>query len=244
MKTEIDIIVEDIVATLPPLASDAVLVREIVAHLLENKPRVEVDEAFRASLRQELLQSINTHKNTKSTLSPWWFIYIAPVGVTAVLLILLQPSQTQAPQDFYETSTMPSESSLKMDNRAGSEEQSRAMTPEADMDGGYAYSSADVFAISTSPDRSGFVLDYISLSRPGFVVVATPQGVQVATSRLIPSGEHEGISLAATRPLQQGIIYTAHFYYDNGDGVYIEAEENPALDENGEPLTVLTSVTN
>lgn len=244
MKTEIDIIVEDICASDPALAGEAVLVRKIVMQLMENRPHAEVNDAFRTRLRQELLQSISVQKNTKSTLSPWWFIYIAPVGVTAVLLILFQPTLTQAPQDSYETSSMPAESSLKMDDSAGREEQFRAMNPEADMDSGYAYGGADVFAISTTPDRAGFVLDYISLSRPGFVVVTTSQGVKVATSDLVPDGENEGISLPATRPLQKGVIYTAHLYYDNGDGVYIEGEDELVLDEKGEPLTVLTSVTN
>jgi hypothetical protein len=213
--------------------------------MVEHRPQVVIDDAFRARLRSELLQSAPAKAKTKAKPSPypWWLIYTAPLGVTAVLLLLLQPTLTEAPHGLFESPMVPSSSSLQMESDADSFDAYSTMSKEAGLREETAYDNPDIFTASISADRTTLEIGFISLSRPGFVILSSEDGV-VAESELILAGEQENISIPTKQSLQSGIIYTAMLYYDNGDGVYSEGQEEIALAEDGNPMVVPTSVTN
>lgn len=242
MKSKIDIIVEDICATDPTLGEDVVLLRQIIEELIEHKPAVQVDDAFKARLRQELLESVSAQAVITPSPYPWWLLYTVPFGVTAVLFLLLQPDLLQAPQNMYEVPMTPADSMLKMDERV-SDESASIMAPQSDMGDEQANYSADIFTVSASVNQAQVMIEYISLSRPGYVLISSVEGV-VAVSSIIETGESEGVTINLNVPLAKEVIYTAMLYYDNGDGVYVEGEEELAVGQDGQSLSVMFGVTN
>ena len=234
MKTDIDTLVKDICATHPELAEDTVAVRALVAELIEHQPMVPIDESFKTRLRAELVDQVKRRSAQKTGL-PWWLIYTVPVGVTAVLLLMVYPDLVSSPNQAPMTDmAYPArDASLKMD-----EESARTWSTEMDDAGIGAESnmvSTDFFTASFSSNRLFVEVAYLNLSQPGFIVVRGREGM-VAISELILPGEHVSLSISMTQPVMPGAVYTATLYYDTGDGLFVEGVDPVAYDQFGQPI--------
>ncbi|MFZ2253293.1 MAG: hypothetical protein WAW13_03960 [Minisyncoccia bacterium] len=244
MKPDIDIIVKEILAENPELALEASALRALVIELSEKQPLVTVDPAFRARLRAELLKGAVTHKEKRSTL-PWWLIYTVPVGVTALLLLVMQPSYTTTPIEPTSTdsfdvgpSMMQIEGGATMKAPNGSNLSREAGFSEDTMAGSAPFSSNDFFTAAFMPNRQAVRFSYLSLSVPAFISVSGPEG-NVLVSELILPGEHTNLVLPVIGMITSGADYTATLYYDNGDAVFTEGNEIMALNPTGTPISMI-----
>lgn len=95
MDTQTDIL-DDIYRLDPSLREEDEAVRALVTDLLAKRPLVVPDQAFVARLRAELVGA--TVANPGLVRSPWYF-YAAPVGVFALLLLMLVPRYVTSPTE-------------------------------------------------------------------------------------------------------------------------------------------------
>lgn len=238
MKHDIDTLVADICAAYPELAGDAVAVRAIVSELVASQPTVTVDESFKTQLRAKLLMKSVEQRSVKKNTMPWWLMYTVPVGVVAVLLLVVYPDHATAPQQpvGIEMTYPAADSSFKINQDAMQDERSAVMET-ADMDGAATFASSDFFTATFVSERSSVRVSYITLSQPGFVVVSGESGV-VAMSEILIPGEHTEVEFAVSTQVQSGKAYTATLFYDNGDGVYTEEFDFVAYDLSGVPVSM------
>ncbi len=96
MKPDIETIVQDILKDTPELALEAEAIRVLVSERVAKQPTVAVAEAFRARLRAQLVSAAVVPQE-KRALLPWWLVYTVPVGLTALLLLVIQPPYATAP---------------------------------------------------------------------------------------------------------------------------------------------------
>jgi hypothetical protein len=234
MKTDIDTLVKDICAAQPELAEDAVAARALVAELIEHQPMVPIDESFKLRLRTELVDQVKRRSAQKAGL-PWWLIYTVPVGVTAVLLLMVYPDLVSSPSQVPMTDmAYPArDASLKMDEES-------ARTWSADMEDGDIEAesnmvSTDFFTASFSSNRLFVEVAYLNLSQPGFIVVRGREGMVAISDPILP-GEHTGLSISMAQRAIPGAAYTATLHYDTGDGLFVEGVDPVAYDQFGQPI--------
>jgi cytoskeletal protein RodZ len=237
MKPDIDIIVKDILAEDPELGLEVSALRALVSELAEKRPDVTVDATFRNELRTKLLHELYVRKEKRTRL-PWWLIYTVPVGVTAMLLIMVRPTATVVPTMPAPTSTESFDAApamLEME-RGASKRSAEMGDAAASADASMMYEapagSADFFTAAFTSDRMAVRLAYVSVSTPAFVVVTDATGV-VATSDLLLPGEQTNLELLLAKAATPGATYTATLHYDNGDGVFNTVDDMPALDAAG-----------
>jgi len=239
MKHDIDTLVADICASHPELAGDVSAVRALVTELIDRQPTVSIDATFKANLRARLLATA-PRPTTPKLAVPWWFIYTVPVGVTALLLLVIAPNLATAPQPTTIPNSIAPEadSSLKI---APDDAGTRTMlntTMDADTMATESVSTTvDFFTATFADSNHTLTISYLSLSQPGFVVLTGPEGV-VATSELLLPGEYTEHTVPITLPLTPGTTYTATLHYDNGDDVFTPDFDFPALNQFGEPVNM------
>ncbi len=241
MKPDIDKIVEDILAADPELGLEASALRALVAELSEYQPVVAVDAAFRNRLRSELLQAVPAPKTSRHAL-PWWLIYTVPVGVTAVLLLLVHPSPTTLPPattDSYETAPATLEMDAGASKRSGDMSDESMSTGLADdtMPYGAQEATSDFFTAAFTDSRNSVRVSYVSVSAPAFIRVTGEAG-EVVVSDLIPPGEQTNIEILLPVTVSAGATYIATLHYDNGDGVFNQTDDMPAQDGAGLPVSM------
>ncbi|MEZ4195247.1 MAG: hypothetical protein R3B53_02505 [Candidatus Paceibacterota bacterium] len=238
MKQDIDTLVTDICTVYPELTKEVASVRALVTELVTHSPKVDIDDTFKARLRSEVLGRVKDKVKPKVAV-PWWLIYTVPVGVTAVLLLVVYPNLATAPiaeplAPMEMENVSPAGSMMKM----GGEESADMWSTTMEMgDAGLETSvmSADYFTATFSPDGRSINLAYAILSQSGFVVVSGPEGV-VAISELMLPGEQVDVRLPMVSAVKSGVTYSATLYYDNGDGVFDLGIDLVAHDYSGQPV--------
>ncbi len=259
MKPDIDIIVKDLLAQNPDLEIEAGVLRVLVADMLAGQPTVSVDPAFRARLRAELLERVSAPKEKPLGL-PWWLVYTVPFGVAAILFLVVQPSPTSVPLPSAPTmdtrtmgdvppDTTPDESApaMMMDTGMGggaskkSVESSDAATSAGFADEAMMYEAAavagDSFVATFTKDRKAIQFTTIVVSAPAFVRITSPDGAALVSGLLAP-GEYTDLLLPMGTTVTRGGTYTATLYHDNGDTVFMAADDLPVYDAIGMPITV------
>jgi hypothetical protein len=96
MKPDIDSIIEELRTDTPDLTVEDGVLRAVLLELIAKQPAVAIDEAFRVRLRAELMKGEAAPAEKRFAL-PWWFAYTVPVGLTALLLLVIQPPYATAP---------------------------------------------------------------------------------------------------------------------------------------------------
>ncbi|MCU0678457.1 MAG: DUF4115 domain-containing protein [Candidatus Pacebacteria bacterium] len=243
MKPDIDTIVKDLLAAEPELTLEASALRALVAELTEHQPAVTVDAAFRARLRSELLEALPAPKVSRTRVQlPWWLIYTVPVGVTAILLLVVQPTPTTLPPtapDSYESAPAMYEMEPGASKRSGEMSEESMSTGLADdtMSFPAPVGTNDFFTAAFTENRDAVRVAYVSVSAPAFIRVTGDTG-EVLVSKLLPPGEQTNIELSLPSTVTVGVTYTATLHYDNGDGVFSAVDDMPALDTAGTPIAM------
>ncbi len=236
MKPDTDTIIAEILAEHPELASEESSLRALVVELEGSRPNVSVDAAFKQSLRNRLMAEGVAKPKKSAAVLPWWLLYTVPVGITALLLLVVQPESVTAPQApsgeaLYESApTM-----MKMEEGAA-----RSMTaPVADEESAMLAPAGtnDFFTAAFTPDRQSLRVSYLTLSAPAYLIVSGRDGVVAQSSLMLP-GEHTNLIVPFAGGLVSGAAYEAILYYDNGDGVYTEGFEVMAVSTAGTPVSV------
>jgi hypothetical protein len=232
MKPDIDSIIKDIVAADPKLGLEASTLRAVVEELALKQPVVTVDAAFRDRLRSELLRQMPAPKESRLTL-PWWIIYTVPFGVTAILLLVVQPSYTTLPPTPTSVDTdVTAPATLQMDGGAGkrSSDMSTESAPAGfsgdTMEHQAPVGTNDFFTAAFTPDRTAVRFAYIYVSAPAFILVTGNEG-EVLVSNLLLPGEQTNLEIPLKVTVTRGATYTATLYYDNGDGVFNSVDDRP-----------------
>jgi hypothetical protein len=244
MEDHLKQILDELFALDPTLRKEEDLVRVLVLEMLNNKPNVTIDESLRQMVKARLLAQFETAKTPvrmESSLS--WLWYTAPVGVTALLLLLTTPqlgnnSAPHLPVDSSyarEVSVPPRKaSSPSMDNTqaksAGVNKESRATS---DAEEGLPLSDMMVpFAEETNPQnntifintqKAGFALyiDSVVADDTAFIVIrdittSEIQGITEVGSLTLGTP----IKMVLDKPLLAGFVYEAALYLDTGDGIF------------------------
>lgn len=243
MAELIDDIIKDLIASDESLATDEPALRQVILAMQKSKPDLKLDDNFKARLRQDLVGRVDTKKPIVS-LFPWWTIYAAPLGVTLLLFMLIQPNEmpltpTQVEESIEMAPMMYSapggemESRMMKDAQIGTEE----IVHDALMSS--PVSGSDVFGVNFLEDGLGLVVSYFEVSQPAFVVVKDDQGEIVAVSEILMPGVTTEISVQLFKPLDKGYVYHTYLYYDNGDLEFrVNSDTDSLRLDNGEPLTI------
>jgi hypothetical protein len=262
MKPDIDTIVKDLLTQNPDLAIEASTLRALVAEMVAHQPVVSVDDAFRARLRAELLARVAVPKEKRLAL-PWWLIYTVPFGVTAVLLLVVQPSPSSVPippaatptPDARTTGDVPPDTAtyesapammMDMGDMGGGASKKAAESSDAATSASFAEDAmlydaptvaSDFFTADFTPDRKAIQFTYMVVSAPVFVRITSPDGSTLASGLLAP-GEYTDLLLPMGTTIARGGTYTATLYHDNGDGVFTMDGDTPVLDASGSPVSL------
>ncbi len=243
MKTDINKIVKEVLAENPDLSLEVSELQALVSELSEKRPSVTVDPVFRARLRAELLSRSVSHKEKRSVL-PWWLIYTVPVGVTALLIFVIQPTSTTAPlvptnTDSFDSapSVIQMEEGSMMKAVDESNPSHEAGYSEDVTEASESFGSNDFFTVAFTPDRQQVRFSYLFLSAPAFISITGPEGI-IFTSNLFLPGEHTNLMLPLNVIISSGATYTATLYYDNGDTVFTEGEDIVALNPTGVSISM------
>jgi hypothetical protein len=97
--------------------------------------------------------------------------------------------------------------------------------------------TGDFFTAAFTDNRTAIRLAYIAVSAPAFVRVTDEAG-EVLVSDLIAPGEQTNLELPLPGSVTVGVTYTATLHYDNGDGVFTLADDLPAQDATGNPISM------
>lgn len=257
MKPDIDTIVKDLLTQNPDLEIEAGVLRVLVAEMVAHQPVVSIDDAFRARLRTELLEHAVAAKRQRPAL-PWWLIYTVPFGVTAVLLLVVQPSPSSVPIPPAATPTTDTRTIGDVPPDTATYESAPAMMMDmGDMEGGASRKAAessdaatsasfaedamlydaqpvasDFFTADFTPDRQAIQFTYMVVSAPAFVRITSPDGSTLASGLLAP-GEYTDLLLPMGTTITRDGTYTVTLYHDNGDGVFTVDGDTPVLDASG-----------
>ena len=258
MKDSLELIIKDIYALDPSLVERDVEVRALVSAFSAKKPVVEIDAQFVASLRGELLTAAPVSKVIQVTPSPWWMVYGAPVGVMAILLLMLiprdTPVQNQAP---VEESSPVMEAEVFMDIAPSAADMKRSM-PTDDSEAGAATMmmeadttmmsvepSGDTFSISTQVPGDVVFVDFVTLTQPGFLVIQAylPEGPGevLGLSPLLAVGSAQQIEIRLSVETEPEQTFYATLYLDDGDGLFVPKTDMLVYDMAGNPLQQIFS---
>ncbi len=232
-------------------------VRSLVFAMLENKPSIVPDIAIKAAVKARLLAEFHMDKPVRS---PWtdWLWYMAPIGVAAVVILMMIPS-VPGPTTPYvpgnnippvlrsgggETMTAPKTTPTLP---AATKMEAAEVAPEADMkmmampqnDSGVALrKDGELMEVELfSPTKA--VFSRVVVAEPSFVVVrSADSGVVVASSDTLAPGMHQGLELPIKENFMSG-MYEAVMYRDIGsDNIWEAGVEPLLLNEDGTPYSV------
>lgn len=238
MMRDIDTLVTDICNTYPELAGEIASVRALVTELIENQPTVDINEAFKSRLRTKLILEANNRPKPLVAI-PWWFVYTVPVGITAILLIIVYPNLATAPQPLAPTADMvsPAGSMMKLGEEEESFDSHSTFMENNEVQTKRMMVVPDYFTATFMSNSQSIKVAYATVSQPGFIVLSGPEGV-VAHSELLLPGEYMDLVLAVARPVQPGVTYTATLYYDNGDSTFSTEADFGASDSSGQLISM------
>lgn len=228
MTPELEKLVNELCAFDSELAKDPKVIARLVAELQHAKPGVVIDDAFRMRLRDELLRTYTNTKPVPNNRLPWWILYTAPLGVTALLLILVRPALTP-PSDMVPLHTPETATGdmMKMGPTTADDSYSREATGDM-LQTNTMQSKTEYFTASITNDS--VLITYLTATQSGYIVVTDSAGEVMAMSELLNPGEHTDYTFAARMPFKSGTIYTVTLHYDNGDGIYTPVEDVPVID--------------
>lgn len=250
MVPTLENLVRDIIALDPSLASEEEAVRTLVAELIKRKPVIAPDAAFVRELKKTLLApSVAENKPVPGL--PFWLVYAAPVGVVAVLVLMLLPRQDNSVTPVPEV-VMPIEEARLFTTEPEAASQKQSDTPAPEDTALFSTLSlptdvGDSFALAPEPNGESVLIEYIAVTAPSFVVVegVGNDGVSAVSngvSTLILPETTTPLVIELTVPLLPEQLYTATLYRDNGDGVFSVLADHPVLDASGAPLQQLFSL--
>jgi hypothetical protein len=258
MENTLEKIITDLYTLEPALADKDREVRLIVETLLNARPGIVPDAAFRAALRAKLLEEAAVPQpKTLIPGLPLWMVYLTPVGVAAVLLVMLLPYQPvhapmpvpiPLPEVSTEAADVIPEGATLMKRSAPAEdtalfESAQPMQMSAD--------SLPVNMIDVPPQLAAndFTVSALTVTAPTFVVVLAagldgqPSTKILSVSALIEPGSYEQFVIPLEFALEPGINYFVTLYQDNGDGTFSRTDDFPVFTaEQTEPILVPFSV--
>ena len=260
MKDSLELIIKDIYTLDPSLVEQDGEVRALVSAFSEQKPVVVVDAAFVQSLRADLVKPARVMPVAVLTKSPWWMVYGAPVGVLALLLIMLipktepvhnevptiAPSPVREADMYFESYSDGAEEETKRSAPAGGAAESMMM--EADTMMMSAPVSGDTFQISTQAPGDTVVVDFASLEQAGYLVIQAyteeGPGEVLGTSPLLAAGMIEQVQITLNVTTEPDQTFFAVLYHDDGDGLFSPEADMMVYDQSGTvPLSQLFSTT-
>ncbi len=250
MNDSLEHILNDIYALDPSLKESDGEVRVLVSALLEAKPGVAPSESFVRELRSKL-QSVSLPKIApKPILSPW-LMYLTPVGVMAVLVLILVPNYLSAP------TTMPSDMATPqlMEDEVQSEsmemdtfEAANGYDMKRSVPGGEPEASVMQMTSMMAPTDSSFLIptqqpgmvvlvEFAALNYPGFIVIqeslnGQPGGI-LGVSIFLKEGLTEQVQIMLQRPMGLDETFFATAYLDNGDERFNPETDTPLYDSSG-----------
>lgn len=258
MKDSLELIITDIYTLDPSLVEQDGEVRALVSAFSEHKPEVRIDAAFVQSLRADLLKVVPVAPvlSATSTPSPWWMVYAAPVGVLALLLLMLVPKATPVIENEVpvDVPAPVMEADMYMEQEDGAVEMKRSipvepegatMMMEADTMMMGAPVASDSFQIGTQEPGRVVLLDFVSLSEPSFVVIQayTPEGPGevIGVSPFLTAGDAQLLEVKLTVSMDADQTFYAVLYRDDGDGLFSLTADSLVYDQSGVALSQLFS---
>jgi hypothetical protein len=233
MQPSLEQLLADIYTLDTSLREQDVEVRALVEQLLEEKPVVAVDPAFRARLRSELLKKQTAALPTSTPGLPWWLFYAAPIGVAAVLILMLVPEYTKTQAPFVPTAVPTTEQAAPVADEAmfmnapaevPSTKRGAGMTSESEMSTfGMEADMAISDSISIGTQEAGRVVlvESAFISMPAYVVVQVvgQSDTVLGMSEILLPGEQLPFAINLQTPLLASDTYEAVVYHDDGDGI-------------------------
>lgn len=267
MDDRLTTILEDLYRLDPTLKGEEEAVRALVATLLKEKPMVVPDPAFVMKLRSELVVPSAGAARPGSVASPWWMVYVAPVGALALLLLILVPKYVTSPT---ETTLTPTLAPTPVTNEEAADESVSdaalfEMSAPADMGtrkmGGGAEADAafgsEMSIMATpaldvpagpslfAPDQEagGEILAQVfSPTFPALLVVYRETEVLGVSQLIVPTEQPLEVSVPLYTRAVAGEILTLQVYVDNGDSIFTPEVDALAYDAFGVPLTTTLQV--
>ncbi len=258
MKDSLELIIKDIYTLDPSLVEQDGEVRALVSALSEQKPVVVIDAAFVQSLRADLVKPARVMPVVAPTPSAWWMVYGAPVGVLALLLIMLIPKTEPMRNEVPTIAPSPvREADMYLESSDGAQETKRSapasgaaesMMMEADTMMMSAPVSGDTFQISTQAPGDTVVVDFASLEQAGYLVIQAyteeGPGEILGTSPLLAAGMIEQVQIVLNLTTEPDQTFFAVLYRDDGDGLFSLEADMMVYDQSGTvPFSQMFSTT-
>ena len=248
MQEKLTQILNDIYTLDPALREQDSEVRSLVSAFLAEKPTVELTTAFKQILRASLVKP----QGVTSQAMPWWMFYVAPLGVAAVVILMLIPDYDPnyvpavAPQPTLQTEeSVGSEAnfeSFEASDRDASFNTKRAApaaldeetSPAATMQIMGDLPPTESFLVSTQVPGNTVVIDYVSLLTSGYVVIHTEVagelGEIIGVSPVLPDGLSEQVVIPLSITTKSDQTFFAFLYFANGDGEFEKELDLPIYD--------------
>ncbi len=246
MNDKLETLIADLYALDSSLQERDVEIRTLVTELRAARPDLILDSAFVHTLRSHLVKphpfSFKTHHSIN-----WWAVHLAPVGAIAVITLMLVPKfmtemntgeTLMIPENTtFDTETAPS---AKRAGVAPSESTSLMQVADNAM-------PADVVSVSPQAPGNSVVVDYVSFSYPGFIVIQKnvdgELGEVVGTSTLLTREVSGPITIQLSTTTKDGESYFARIFQDQGDEIFTLTEDWAEPDVTLATLFTITSGT-
>jgi len=240
MLNSLEQILADIYTLDPSLKESDADVRLLVTALLEAKPQIAPSESFVRELRVKLQTVPVTIAAPKPILSPW-VMYLTPVGLMAVLVLVLVPDYLSAPTLEYDSTPTSLEGGVFMESmdtydakRSGGSEESDVSIMQMNT---MMMAPEDSISISTQPPGNIAFVDYVSLTSPGFIVIKSSlngePGEVLGVSIYLKEGMTEQIQIVLQKPMGIDQTFFAMVYQDDGDARFDLGNDTLLFDASG-----------
>lgn len=254
MHDTIEHITTDLYTIDPSLKERDTEVRAIIKAFMAQRPTAEIDPTFMYALRRDIL----AHEGHRNQPSPWsaWFVHLAPVGVAAILMLMLVPGiiGPQPVPEVVEVAEPSITTSSEMATEEGADDTfaKRSGNPPTDDISlmhatGLTDTPGDSFTLPPQLPGNTMVVEYASLTAPGFLAIERiPQtgsyGEIIGVTPLLPIGVTNAITVPLTTLTTVDEIFYVSLYPDNGDERFTEEDRAPYVAGTQEPLRTLVSV--
>lgn len=225
MHTQVEKIIDELYAVDPSLREHEADIRALVTTLIETKPEVVISETFVRSLRERLVSEATRTVLAKDAPVPglsWWMLRLAPIGVLAVITLMLLPEPAGSPTP------------LPYSERGGME-----VKTESDA----IFKTSAVAPTAPAVGLSNPVtLSSVTIERAGFIVIHKDAngalGEVVGVSKLLFPGTTVGVQINLLRGIHESESFVGVLYADNGDGLFNEKDTLVNDMQNGTPLYI------
>lgn len=252
-ETELRALIASFIAERPTLAIDPQFIASLRAKLVGNPAHVK-------------------SRRTLPTPSPyWWLIRLVPIGALALITLILMPAQGPnlvTPEsdtvsvEQYENAPAPTsdvgrtqeapvtpyaKTLVAPSGAGGSETASFAATSDQRVVPGneerIIVPTGDTLTILSQKVDATFMIESVTLSTPGFIVIRTEgEGAIVGVSTLLSLGVSRGVTVPLTGSLRESTSLVATIYHDDGDRQFNEMSDTLVHDANGIPYEVRFSI--